>query len=184
MLILASQSPRRVSLLAQIGITPDAVTPANIDETPIAGEKPRAYALRIACSKAHHVAQQFPNATILAADTVVVCGNRILPKAEEAETARECLKLLSGRRHRVLTAVCVQRAEKQRSILVQSMVQFTTFTAQEIEAYLALPEEWQGKAGGYGIQGKAAAWVKFMAGSYSNIVGLPLYETAKLLRQQ
>jgi septum formation protein len=183
MLILASQSPRRVSLLAQIGITPDAIIPANLDETAQKGEKPRAYALRIACSKAQHVAQQFPAATILAADTVVVCGQRMLPKAEDAATARHCLTLLSGRRHRVLTAVCVIRGGNTRTKLGQSLVQFAPLSPQAIEAYLASPEEWQGKAGGYGIQGKAAAWVKFMAGSYSTIVGLPLYETAQLLRE-
>lgn len=181
-LILASASPRRLDLLAQIGIVPDQVLPAEIDETPHRQELPAAYARRMAAEKAQAVALAHPGAIILAADTVVVCGRRILPKAEEAATAKRCLHLLSGRRHRVLCAVVViDAAGIQRERLTCSSVTFKRLTEADVEVYLACGE-WQGKAGGYAVQGRAAALVRTLAGSYSGIVGLPLYETALLLR--
>jgi septum formation protein len=181
-LILASASPRRVQLLAQLGITPRAIIPADIDESPLPGEAPRRYVARIAHRKALAVAQQHPGQTILAADTVVALGARILPKAEDEATARACLSLLSGRRHRVMTSVCVVDASgKLRSKTVTTMVRFGQLTPAVINDYIARGE-WQGKAGGYAIQGAAAAFIPFISGSHSNVVGLPLFETAQLLR--
>ena len=167
-------------MLAQIGITPDRVISPEIDETPSRDELPRAYALRIARAKAEAVAP--PGCLVLAADTVVAAGRRILPKAETEAEARRCLTLLSGRRHNVLTAVVLATPEGKRSErLVTSVVGFAQLTAQQLDAYLA-GGEWQGKAGGYAIQGQAAMFVRFLSGSYSNVVGLPLFETAQLLR--
>jgi septum formation protein len=181
MLILASASPRRLALLAQIGVTPDHVLATAIDETPIPRELPAAYAQRIARSKALTGASMHPQAYILAADTVVACGRRILPKAETEKQARSCLDLLSGRRHRVLTAVALAAPDGTlHTRLVTSVVQFKRLSTQEINAYLA-SNEWQGKAGGYAIQGQAAALIPFISGSYSSVVGLPLHETAQLL---
>ena len=179
-LVLASASPRRLALLAQIGITPDRVVSPDIDETPQRDELPRAHAQRLARAKAAAAAD--PAAYVLAADTVVAAGRRILPKAETEQQARACLVLLSGRRHRVMTAV-VLRAPGGRhgERLVQSVVGFARLTERQIAAYLAT-EEWRGKAGGYAIQGRAAAFIRFLSGSYSNVVGLPLFETAQLLR--
>jgi len=179
-LVLASASPRRLALLAQIGIVPDQVISPDIDETPLRDELPRDYARRLARAKADAVAM--PDAFVLAADTVVAAGRRILPKAESEAATRRCLALLSGRRHRVITAV-VLRAPNGRSgeRIVQSVVTFARLSPQQIEAYLA-SDEWRGKAGGYAIQGKAAAFIPFVSGSYSNVVGLPLFETAQLLR--
>ena len=179
-LILASQSPRRLQLLAQIGITPDQVLPADIDETPRKNELPHAYVARVAREKAEKIAAAHPAAKILAADTVVACGRRILPKAETPEQARECLQLLSGRRHAVMTAVCVIAGGKARSKTVKTIVKFARLTPAQIEAYVA-SGQWEGKAGGYGIQGSAECFVQFISGSYSAVVGLPLYETAALL---
>jgi len=179
--ILASASPRRVALLKQIGITPDQVMPADIDETPHKGELPTHYAKRIARAKAEAIVAQSPEALVLAADTVVAVGRRILPKAEDAKTARQCLELLSGRRHRVHTAVCIMHAGKKREKLVTTQVSFAPLSAKDIEHYVAIGE-WQGKAGGYGIQGQAEAFVKWISGSYSNVVGLPLAETRTMLR--
>lgn len=171
-----------MSLLAQLGITPDRVLPAAADETPLKGELPRPYAQRIAQAKASLIVAQEPHALVLAADTVVARGRRILPKAETAETARACLAMLSGARHRVFTALALrvpgQAAPKRR--LVETIVAFKRLSPQEIDAYLA-SGEWQGKAGGYAVQGRAAAFVRFLSGSYSNVVGLPLYETSALL---
>lgn len=179
-LILASASPRRVDLLAQIGIAADAIQPADIDESPLAEEKPREHAARLSLAKAQTIAA--PGVFTLAADTVVGIGRRILPKAEDEATARRCLALLSGRRHRVYGGVALIAPNgKTLSRLVTSDVKFKRLGADEIDAYIA-SGEWQGKAGGYAIQGLAAAYVSWMAGSYSNIVGLPLYETAALLR--
>ena len=181
-LVLASASPRRLELLRQIGIVPDSVEPADIDETPGARELPRALALRLAVAKARAVAAGHQGAWILAADTVVACGRRILPKAEDAETARVCLDLLSGRRHRVYGGVCaIDPAGRQRTRLAETVVTFKRLAAREAEAYLACGQ-WRGKAGGYAIQGHAAALVRRIAGSYSNVVGIPLLETASLLR--
>jgi septum formation protein len=179
-LVLASASPRRLALLAQIGIVPDRVVAPEIDETPLRAELPRAYGLRLARAKAGAVVA--PGCLIVAADTVVAAGRRILPKAETEADARRCLVLLSGRRHRVLTAVVLAAPDGRRSErLVTSVVGFSRLTAPQLEAYLA-GREWQGKAGGYAIQGHAAAFVRFLSGSYSNVVGLPLFETAQLLR--
>lgn len=179
-LILASASPRRRELLAQIGIVPDAVLAPDIDETPRPRELPRALALRLARAKAEAAATA--GAFVLAADTVVAMGRRILPKATDAAEARRCLTLLSGRRHRVLTAVVVQAPDGRRGErLAESQVAIARLTEAQIRAYLD-SGEWQGKAGGYAIQGRMAAHVRFLGGSYSGVVGLPLFETAQLLR--
>jgi septum formation protein len=181
-LILASASPRRLDLLRQVGLEPAKIDPADIDETPRAQELPRAYALRMAEAKLAAVAARHPGAMVLAADSVVVCGRRILPKAEAEAEARACLKLLSGRRHRVMGGVAaVGPAGKVRTRLVETVVRFKRLEAAEIDAYVA-SGEWRGKAGGYAIQGRAAAFVDFISGSYSNVVGLPLFETVALLR--
>jgi septum formation protein len=179
-LILASASPRRLDLLRQIGIEPDAVEPADIDETPLRAELPAQHAPRLAQGKAALVAARHPGAIVLAADTVVAVGRRILPKAEDEATARRCLALLSGRRHRVLTGLCVAAGTGTRLRTVESMVRFKRLSAAETDAYIA-SGEWHGKAGGYAIQGRAAMLVAAISGSYSNIVGLPLFETAALL---
>jgi septum formation protein len=179
-LVLASASPRRLDLLARIGIVPDAVDPADIDETVLKGETPRAHVVRLAAEKAAVVAARHPDAVVLAADTVVAAGQRILPKTENADAARACLTLLAGRRHRVLTAVTVIAAGKARHRLSDTIVAFKPLTDAEIFAYLATAE-WQGKAGGYAIQGRAEAFVRFLSGSHSGVVGLPLFETRNLL---
>jgi septum formation protein len=180
-LILASASPRRRELLAQIGIVPVAVEPADIDETPLRGELPRAHAERLACAKAGAVAARHPDACVLAGDTVVACGRRLLPKAEDEATARRCLELLSGRRHRVYGGLCVIAPDGRRAErVVETVVAFKRLTEAEIAVYLA-SDEWRGKAGGYAIQGRAAAFVSFLSGSYSNVVGLPLHEVCQLL---
>ena len=179
--VLASASPRRVDLLRQIGYVPDLVDPADIDETPLDGETPVLHAERLAREKAVAIAARHPGAFTLGADTVVACGRRILPKAEDEATARRCLDLLSGRRHRVHGGVALVAPDgtvAQRR--VQSVVVFKRLTEAEIAWYLA-SGEWNGKAGGYAIQGLAARFVREIGGSYSNIVGLPLFETAQLL---
>ncbi|HTH28672.1 MAG TPA: Maf family nucleotide pyrophosphatase [Sphingobium sp.] len=180
-LILASASPRRLDLLAQIGLAPDAIDPAHIDETPHKGELPAAHAARVAAEKAAAVAARNPGAMVLSGDTVVAAGRRILPKAEDAGTARDCLKLLSGRRHRVLSAVTlIDAAGTARHRLSTSIVLFKPLHAREIDAYVE-SGEWHGKAGGYAIQGRAAALIRWMSGSPSGVIGLPLYETRALL---
>jgi len=180
-LVLASASPRRRELLAQIGITPDQVDPAQLDESPLNGEAPAAYAARLAEAKARAVAARHHGACVLGADTVVACGRRILPKAEIESDARACLELLSGRRHRVLGGVCLVAPDGRAARrLVTTIVAFKRLTAAEIDAYV-VRGEWRGKAGGYAVQGHAAAFVRFLSGSYSNVVGLPLFETAALL---
>ncbi len=181
MLILASASPRRLELLKQAGIVPDKTVPADIDETPLPRELPAAYAARIAKAKTEKVFTAHPDACVLAADTVVARGRRILPKAETEEQARDCLRLLSGCRHKVLTAVAIKSPAGTRHALVSSVVRFKRLEAAEIDAYIAT-NDWQGKAGGYAIQGEAAILIPFMSGSYTNIVGLPLFETVKMLR--
>ncbi|HZH27661.1 MAG TPA: nucleoside triphosphate pyrophosphatase [Azospirillaceae bacterium] len=180
-LVLASASPRRLELLRQIGLTPAAVDPADVDETPHPRELPPAYAARCARDKAQVVAARHPGAVVLACDTVVACGRRILPKAQDERSARECLTLLSGRRHRVHGGLCVVGPDGrvlERTVL--TMVAFKRFSAADIDRYIA-SGEWDGKAGGYAIQGRAAAFVRSIGGSYSNVVGLPLFETAALL---
>jgi septum formation protein len=181
-LILASASPRRLDLLRQVGIEPAAIDPAHIDETPRPHEQPRAYALRMAEAKWDAVAPRHAGAVVLAADSVVAVGRRILPKAETEAEARRCLALLSGRRHRVVGGVAAGRSgSKPRTRLVETVVRFKRLTPGEIDAYIA-SGEWRGKAGGYAIQGRAAAFVAFISGSYSNVVGLPLFETMALLK--
>jgi len=179
--VLASASPRRLDLLRQIGLEPGKIDPADIDETPWPAEPPRAYALRMASAKLATVAARHPGVLILAADSVVAVGRRILPKAETEKEARQCLALLSGRRHKVLGGVAVSDGSKMRTRLVETAVRFKRLEPREIEAYVQ-SGEWQGKAGGYAIQGRGAVFVSFISGSYSNVVGLPLFETAALLR--
>lgn len=180
-LVLASASPRRVDLLAQLGVTPDAIDPADIDETPRKGELPKDYAVRMAAEKAMAVAARHPGALVLAGDTVVACGRRILPKAEDEATARKCLDLLSGRRHHVLSAVTLVGADGvARHKLSDSIVTFKRLHETEIDTYIA-SREWHGKAGGYAIQGRAAGLIRALSGSHSGVVGLPLYETRTLL---
>ena len=182
--VLASASPRRRELLAQIALSPDLIEAADLDETPLARESAEPHALRLAEQKARIVGARHPGAFILGADTVVACGRRILPKALDRETARQCLSLLSGRRHRVcggIALLCPDGGLRRRAVL--SIVTFKRLDKFEIEDYLAA-EEWHGKAGGYGIQGLAARFVRFLSGSYSNVVGLPLYETVQLLAGQ
>ena len=181
-LVLASASPRRLDLLAQIGLRPDIVDAAEIDETPAKAELPGPHALRLAVAKAETVAARHPGAFVLAADTVVACGRRILPKAETEREARACLKLLGGRRHRVLGGVCLIAPDgRQVKRLVTTVVTFKPLEIAEVERYIACGE-WQGKAGGYAIQGLAAIFVRQLGGSYSNVVGLPLCETNGMLR--
>ena len=180
-LILASASPRRLSLLAQIGITPDEVIPADINEDPIPGELPRQHAMRLATEKAIAISGQHPGKIVLGSDTVVGVGRRILPKTETPEEAEYCLKLMSGRAHRVFTGVAVVDAEGTvRTRMSETRVKFKNFSEQELTAYLE-SGEWQGKAGGYGIQGLAAAYIQNLNGSYTGVVGLPLFETRNLL---
>ncbi|HYD73525.1 MAG TPA: Maf family nucleotide pyrophosphatase [Candidatus Binatia bacterium] len=176
-LILASASPRRLALLAQIGVTPDEVIAADIDEAPLKKETPRALALRLACAKAEAV---IADGRVLAADTVVAVGRRVLPKAEMEKDARDCLALLSGRGHRVYTGVALKSPHGVRTRLVETRVTFKVLSRADIDAYIA-SGEWKGKAGGYAAQGRAGRYIINIVGSYSNIVGLPLYETASLL---
>ncbi|EKY25858.1 septum formation protein Maf [Brevundimonas diminuta 470-4] len=180
-LILASSSPRRIELLALIGIAPDLVDPADIDETPQRAETPARLAQRLACSKAAVVAERHPDDVVLAADTVVAVGRRLLEKpADEAEATR-FLRLLSGRNHRVFTGVAVIHGGRTSWRVVETRVSFKPLSDGEIAAYVA-SGEWRGKAGGYGIQGRAAAFITRIVGSHPAVMGLPLYEAANLLR--
>ena len=180
-LILASASPRRRELLARLGIEPARVIAADIDETPLPGELPRAHAIRLAGEKARAAALLAPGAFILAGDTVVGVGRRILPKAEDEATARACLKLISGRRHRVFSAVALAAPDGTvREALSETALRFKRLSDAEVEAYIA-GGEWQGKAGGYAIQGSAEGFCLWLQGSHSGVMGLPLYETRKLL---
>ena len=180
-LVLASASPRRRELLAQIGLVPVAIDPAEIDETPLAGETGPNLAERLARAKAAAVAARRPDALVLAADTVVACGRRILPKAETEDEARACLALLSGRCHRVHGGICVAAPGRKPVVRVSTtIVTFKRLSDAEIDAYLA-SGEWKGKAGGYAIQGRAAALIRFVSGSYSNVVGLDLFASAQML---
>jgi septum formation protein len=182
MLILASASPRRLDLLARIGVVPDDVVPAQIDESVRKGELPREHALRLAVEKAQAVAASHADALVLAADTVVAVGRRILPKVEDEATLRACMKLLSGRRHRVLTGVALAAPGRPlRSRLVETMIAIKRLSDEEVDFY-ASHGEWRGKAGGYALQGYGEVYVRHIAGSYSNVVGLPLAETRLLLK--
>ncbi|MBS0248054.1 MAG: Maf-like protein [Proteobacteria bacterium] len=185
--VLASGSPRRLALVNQAGIEPDALKPSDVDETPKRGEIPRAYANRLAKEKAQvaldniRLDDELRGAFILAADTVVAVGRRILPKAELLDEAQQCLRLLSGRNHRVYTSIClVTPRESFRQRLVETRVRFKRLSSEDIESYLACGE-WRGKAGGYAAQGIAGTFIVKLVGSYSNVVGLPLYETMALL---
>lgn len=179
-LILASASPRRRELIARLGIEPAGISAADIDETPRKLEDPRAYARRMAREKA--LAVTADDAFVLAGDTVVACGRRILPKAEDEATARRCLELLSGRRHRVLSAVALKAPDGTlRERLSETIVRFKQLSAEEVAAYLA-GGEWHGKAGGYAIQGSAEGLIAWIGGSHSGVVGLPLFETRALLK--
>jgi septum formation protein len=181
-LILASASPRRLDLLARIGVVPDAVVPAEIDESVPNGELPRDHALRLAREKAQAISQSEPDALVLAADTVVAVGRRILPKVEDEATLRACMKLLSGRRHRVLTGVALAvPGAGIRERLGETMIAMKRLSDDEID-YYAGHGEWRGKAGGYALQGYGEVYVRHIAGSYSNVVGLPLAETRLLLK--
>ena len=181
-LILASASPRRLDLLARIGVTPDGIDSADIDESVPAGELPRVHALRLAEEKAAAVEGRHPDSLVLAADTVVAVGRRILPKVEDEATLRECMALLSGRRHRVLTGVALAIPGGEiRSRLVETMIAIKRLSPEEID-YYASHGEWRGKAGGYALQGYGEVYVRHIAGSYSNVVGLPLAETRLLLK--
>lgn len=181
-LVLASESPRRKALLASVGIFPDAIVPAHLDESVLQGESPRVYALRVATGKANAVSWNERPALILAADTVVACGRRILPKAENGEEVRHCLELLSGRSHQVITAVTVRKPDSPViSRVASTRVSFARLSLQAVVSY-AKSGEGIGKAGGYAIQGAAGAFVRQINGSYSNIVGLPLFHTLNLLK--
>ena len=179
-LVLASASPRRIELLAQVGIAPDRIVPADIDETPLKGETPPRLAVRLARAKAAVVAERAPETVVLAADTVVAVGRRLLEKAADEAEAVRFLKLLSGRNHRVFTGVAVAAGGAIRHRVVEARVSFKVLSDAEIAAYVR-SEEWRGKAGGYGIQGRAGAFVTRIVGSYPAIVGLPLHETVNLL---
>ena len=186
-LVLASGSPRRVELLQQAGIEPDRLLPADIDESPLRSEHPRSLAKRLSVQKAEKALESlkreegFDSPFILSADTVVAVGRRILPKAEMLDEAANCLRLLSGRNHHVYTGIClITPAGKVRSKLVEAKVRFKRIGREEMESYLA-SGEWRGKAGGYAIQGLAGTFVVKLVGSYSTVVGLPLYETVNLL---
>ncbi len=180
-LILASASPRRRDLLARLGIAPDDVAPADIDETPHKGELPREYAARMALEKAQAVSAH-DDAHILAGDTVVAVGRRILPKTETEDEARTCLKLMSGRRHVVLSAIALRSPDGNiRTRLSENVVRFKVLSEEEIASYLA-GGEWRGKAGGYAIQGAAEGLIQWIKGSHSSVMGLPLYEARALLK--
>ena len=180
--VLASRSPRRSALLARIGVVPDEIVGADIDETPIKGELPPAAARRLALEKLARLKVRYPGSFVLAADTVVAVGRRILGKPDDASMARLHLELLSGRRHRVITAIALRSPHDRSSLrTVTTTVGFKTLQADEIAAYLKTGE-WQGKAGSYAIQGAAEAFVRQINGSYSNVVGLPLCETVAMLR--
>ena len=181
-LVLASASPRRLDLLARLGIVPERVIATDIDETPCKGEIPRPHAARLALAKAEAAAAMAPAGIVLAADTVVGVGRRILPKAETEQQARDCLALISGRKHRVVTAVVLALPDGRRlKRVVESDVTFQRLTEQQVADYLA-SGEWHGKAGGYAIQGSAEGLIAWIGGSHSGVMGLPLFETRALMK--
>lgn len=180
-LVLASASPRRLELLGRLGITPARVVATDIDESPLKGERARNHAVRLAAEKARAAAALAPGAVILAGDTVVGAGARILHKAEDEATARQCLALLSGRRHRVYSAIAVITPDGTlREALSETILRFKRLSNAEMDAYIA-GGEWHGKAGGYAIQGSAEGFCNWLSGSHSGVIGLPLYETRRLL---
>lgn len=180
-LVLASASPRRLELLGRLGLAPARVVATDIDESPLKGERARDHAVRLAAEKARAAAALAPGAIILAGDTVVGAGARILPKAEDEATARECLALLSGRRHRVYSAIAVITPDgKLREALSETILRFKRLSHAEVDAYIA-GGEWHGKAGGYAIQGSAEGFCNWLSGSHSGVIGLPLFETRRLL---
>lgn len=180
-LILASASPRRLDLLAQIGIVPDQVLPADIDETVLKNELPRALALRLAKGKAEKIAKENPDSFVLAADTVVAAGRRILDKPKDANDVRTALELLSGRRHVVYGGICIiASGGKSKCTVCETIVSFRRLDARDIADYVD-SGDWEGKAGSYAIQGMASTFVKFLSGSYSNVIGLSLYDTMRIL---
>ena len=182
--ILASASPRRKALLGLIGVTPDKIISSDIDESPRANELPRDLALRLAQEKALSVAARHVDAFVLGSDTVVGCGRRIFPKAEDEQTERDCLKILSGRTHRVFSGVALVYPDATVSArIVETRVKVRRLEDKAIDEYIA-SGEWDGKAGGYAIQGLAAAWIRLLGGSYSNIVGLPLFEVSGWLQNE
>ncbi|WP_373503824.1 Maf family nucleotide pyrophosphatase [Aestuariivirga sp.] len=185
--MLASASPRRLQLLERVGLVPDLLNPADVDEIPLKRETPRKLSVRLAREKAEHaldmplVRALGPNTFVLAADTVVGLGRRILPKAETEEQARDCLSLLSGRSHWVYSTVClIAPGNKVSTRCVETKVRFKRFSREDLDSYIA-SDEWRGKAGGYAIQGRAEAFVRMLTGSHSAVIGLPLYETVNLL---
>ena len=183
-LLLASASPRRRELIGRLGVVPQVIAAPDIDEAPLRAEEPRAYARRMAREKALAIcdADNAQGCHVLAGDTVVACGRRILPKAEDEQTARQCLTLLSGRRHRVLSAVALRAPDgSMRERLSETVVRFKVLSQAEIDAYIR-SGEWDGKAGGYAIQGSAEGLIAAISGSHSGVVGLPLFETRALLR--
>ncbi len=182
-LILASASPRRLELLNQVGITPDQIVPADIDETPVKGEKPMALAGRLARMKAEKISESFGNDFVLASDTIVACGRRILGKAATTQEAEKFLTLLSGRRHSVYTGVLLISPNGVSHKTIKTVVKFKHLDKSEIDSYLS-HDEWKGKAGAYAIQGIAAQFIISINGSYSNVVGLPLNETVNMLKGQ
>lgn len=180
--ILASSSKRRIDLLKQIGYIPAQIIPAEIDETPKKSELARQYCKRIALEKAKAISEKFPQTLVLAGDTIVTVGRKILGKPSSVEEAVRFLKLLSGRRHQVLTAICFVKGDEVNIKLVKTIVKFKCLTEQEIEFHTQ-SNEWQDKSGGYMIQGIAASFIIRINGSFSNVIGLPLYETANLLKK-
>ncbi len=182
-LLLASASPRRLELLAQIGIVPEAVLAPEIDETALKGERPRARALRLARAKAEALAcTDGGRVFMLSADTIVAVGTRMVGKTDDPAQARRALTLLSGRRHRVITAIVLTAPDGRKAErLCETTVAFARLSGEQLDSYLA-SDEWRGKAGCYAVQGRAAAFIRAISGSYSNVVGLPLFETAQLLR--
>jgi septum formation protein len=181
-LILASASPGRLELLHQAGLSPNKIEPANIDETPLKKESPRRYALRLAQEKADKVAARNPESFIIAADTVILSGTRLIGKAEDEAEAKKTLKILSGKRHVVITAICVMAPDGRKSSrTVETRVKITKLTNAEIEDYIA-SGEWRGKSGCYALQGRAGRHIEWLNGSYSGVIGLPLAETLRLLK--
>lgn len=180
-LILASSSPRRLDLLKQIGYTPDEVLPADLDETVLKNELPKDHCLRLAIAKAQKIAETYPNDIVIGSDSTVALGRRIFGKPEDADETRKFMKMLSGRRHKAITAVCVISAGKQSVKVVETVVQFKRLDNADIEG-LVKSGDWEGKCGAYSIQGYAARFIKKIIGTHSNVMGLPLYETAALLK--